>query len=260
MNLRHSTLDLLELVQTSSGLRTVVVADPSLTVPAAVRMARGTTTVHTILYNPSLSGDALDYHISVQCGFILRQFANAPPDRVDLAGTSHGQREMEDLLRRSLGKGGHALPDTQLTLAAAHLLQGLGVQLRSMPVELRICRWLREAFPEYDGVQRAVVTRQLEENAKALGPDVRALSPAKVWRANTAMNAAVALFWAREYDDVALKAPYTKAGMSMDGLALLGIWDRAPEDATDDRGLIDAWAARLGVRDWFQWVPYDSPA
>ncbi|MBK7780591.1 MAG: hypothetical protein IPJ58_07335 [Ardenticatenia bacterium] len=149
------------------------------------------------------------------------------------------------------------LPAAQLPAFADRLLMGLGMQLRSMPVELRINAWLAERFPELREVQAVMVRRQLQENARAL--DTRASVPGKVFRASIAMNAATALYWAGVLQDDALAAPYRQAGYLIDGRSLLKTWhtmDAAPEA---DRALIDAWATALNVRRWFQWLPYAAP-
>lgn len=149
------------------------------------------------------------------------------------------------------------LPAAQLVTFADRLLMGLGMQLRSMPVELRINAWLAERHPELRAVQGVMARLQLQENAKALA--TRASVPAKVFRASIAMNAATALYWAGFLQDDSLAAPYREAGYLIDGKALLKAWHALDASPEADRALIDAWAIALNLRGWFQWLPYATP-
>lgn len=74
------------------------------------------------------------------------------------------------------------------------------------------------------------------------------------------MNAAVAQFWAGTYLMPELAKPYAREGLADDGASLLAIWRKAPPEATHDRETIDAWANRLKIAGWYDWVPYDAPS
>ena len=65
--LRHTALDLLDLVQTVSGCQAVVTANRQLPTMAALRMARGSVRVHSIEYNPDLVSEP-DYYVVGQRG------------------------------------------------------------------------------------------------------------------------------------------------------------------------------------------------
>lgn len=258
-NLRSTTLDLLELVQTVSGFPAVVQANPELSTTAALSMARGQRAVHVIEYNPALVREP-DYHVAVQCGYILRFFAPPPAERKDLADDLAGLEKVRDLVRQSTGQRMPGLSPVTLEHLAERLYRGLMLQLRSMPIELRVEAWIAEAYPEYAATQRAVVLGQLDVNARALSEAVRAASPGRVFKASVTMNAAVAQYWVGELLLPDLVKPYAREGLAAGGAQLLAIWRRVSADAVHDRELIDAWAHALKIGGWYAWVPYDAPA
>ena len=258
-HLRQTTLDLLDLVQTVSGYPAVVSPNPGLETTATLRMARGSVAVHSIEYNPDLVAEP-DYYVAVQCGQILRFFAPHPAERMDLAFSAHGLAAVNELVLRDAAT---RLPGVTTDAAqgfASRIYNGLMQQLRSMPVELRVEEWIREAYPEFVEVQRAAVLRQLEENARSLSPSVRSMSPPRVFKATVAMNAAAAQFWAGTYLMPDLVKPYAREGLAGDGANLLALWRKVPPEATHDREIIDDWAHSLKVGGWYDWVPYDAPA
>ncbi len=99
-NLRQTTIDLLELVQTVSGYPVVVEPNRQLTTTAALRMARGPQAIHRIEYNPDLAAEP-DYYVAVQCGQVLRFFA--PGERMDLAYSEQGMTAVRDLVQKDMG-------------------------------------------------------------------------------------------------------------------------------------------------------------
>ena len=102
-DLRHTTLDLVDLVHTVSGYQLVGEPNPALTTTAALSMACGSLACHTIEYNPELAREP-DYYVSVLCGQILRFFAPPPPERKDLAFSAQGLAAVPDLVLRDTAR------------------------------------------------------------------------------------------------------------------------------------------------------------
>lgn len=256
--LRQTTLDLLDLVRTVSGYPVLVEANPGLETTAVLRMARGSQATHIIEYSPTLAAEP-DYYVAVQCGQVLRFFAPPLADRMDLAYSAPGMVAVREMVQRDVaGRIGGAGPEVVESFAA-RLYDGLMRQLRSVPVELRVEQWILETYQEFAAVQRSAVVRQLEENAQSLSPSIRSMTPSRVFKANVAMNAAAAQFWAGAFFMPELVKPYTRDGFAGDGAQLLAIWRKAAPEATHDREVIDAWASALKMRGWYDWVPYDAP-
>ena len=259
MGLREVTRAIIGLVEQVSGHPVLVTQDPSLRTLASVRMARGGAPAHTIRYKPAAEG--IDYLIAYQCGFILRLFAVPPAERWDFAPSQRGREIVHQLLS---GREGPArklkLPPEAVNRLCDQLFDGLMVQLRSIPVGLRVDTWIRREYPDLAALQRTAVLQQLQDNQATLGPEVRKIAPPKVYKASVSINAAFAAFWSRTFGDPALDLPYKAAGFHKSGLELLRFLDEIPDEPTQDRSLIEAWGGALNLSSWYQWVPFGTGA
>jgi hypothetical protein len=256
---RQTTRSIISLVEETTGFPIVVSEDPGLQTLAIVRMARGVgASAHTISYKPS-PGTPPDYLIAYQCGFILRHFAVPPDQRFDLAPAKTGRDVVDRLLS---GPGGPAsklkLPPSTRERLRDQLFDGLMLQLRSIPIGLRIDAWILATYPDLVPLQRISVLQQLQENQATLGPDVRKIAPRKVYDASVGMNAAFAAFWTRAFRDPALSLPYRTAGYEKTGRELLDLFDQLPPEPSHDRELIDLWGHHLTLSSWYQWTPFAS--
>ena len=74
MELREITRDIIKQVEELSGFPVQVMQDPKLPTIATVRIARGKTAFHTVIYKPTI-GEPPDYAICQECVFVLRKFA-----------------------------------------------------------------------------------------------------------------------------------------------------------------------------------------
>lgn len=212
--------------------------------------------MHTIRYNPASVAEP-DYVICYQCGFILRLFANSPTARFDLAATKTGRAEMDRLASRG--------PLNMLPAAAAHQLRenwlsGILTQLRSYPIGLRVDAWIAEEFPSLKTQQVAAATWQLQQNLAVLRPEVAHLTAEEIYRASVGMNAALAAYWAEAVGQPQLTLPYKATKYLSLAEQLLDIWRTIPKQPEHDQELVDAWAERLGMKDWYAWVPYPETA
>jgi hypothetical protein len=254
MALNQSTQRILERVHEVSG-RPVVIQPDSAVRQAALKLARGSAPVHVVTFNPTLGAET-DYAICFQCGFALRVFLAPESERFDLHTSSRGRKEGETLSAQHFEKAGLALPAPVRSKLLAQFVDGLILQLRSMPIALRVDAWLRRDFPEFIDLQKAVNIRQLNENATCLRPDVSIMTPPKILHANVAMNAAFAAYWSRTWADPLVVVPYKTSANLTDGQSLLKLWDEIPDDPANDRRLIEAWGDYLKLNDWYDFVPY----
>ena len=124
-----------------------------------------------------------------------------------------------------------------------------------MPIALRVDAWLRQDYPDLIDQQKASNARQLNDNATCLLPKIRQITPAKILHANIALNAAFACFWSRAWNDPTLIVPYKTSANLADGEALLKLWDEIPDEAANDRRLIEAWGDYLKLGGWYDFVP-----
>jgi len=258
MSLSKTTEKVLQMVEARSGIPVHVAADANLpgTALAKVVMARAPLALHRVLYRPE-SSTPPDYLICHQAGGILRFFAAAPDKRFDFAASPQGISDVERLVKaHPVAK---LLPSHALPQLCQIVLDGLLSHLRSIPVGMRVDCWLATELPELVELQRASILRQLEDALATLAPQHRQTTPSKVYDATQAISAAFAAFWAGRLNQPQLVLPFKAAGYLKAGEELLAIWQSTPDVAEHDRTLIDAWAAKLGIAGWHQWLPYSAP-
>jgi hypothetical protein len=248
MSLLECTKTILSLTESLSGRPVRVQEDPQLQTLATINMARGTAPMHLIRYRPVPQRQP-DYHICYQCGFVIRLFENPPESRFDFGKSPEASSKMDLLL------ADRSLPP-QARLMKEMLLNGLMTQLRSIPIGLRIDDWLWNLCQELRGEQTASAYLQLQQNAQVLSPGIRKSFPRKVVNANTAMNAAFAMYWAEKLSDATISLSYRSIGADSNGKALLEITRGLDASPQNDWALVDAWAEELGLRGWHQWIPY----
>jgi hypothetical protein len=258
MNLSEITRNVLRLVETRSGIPVHVEVDSSLpgTTLAKVVMARGALALHRVTYRPDSSSPP-DYLICQQAGFILRFFETPPDKRFDLAASAEGQAAVERLIKaHPVGK---SMPPHALPQLCQMLRDGLLNHLRSIPVGMRVDRWLATNYPDLAELQKQTVVRQLQDSIATLAPNHRQVSPQKIYDASQSISAAFAAFWAGRLNQPQLALPFKAAGYLQVGQELLTIWESTPDVAENDRAIIDSWAEKLGIAGWHEWVPYSAP-
>jgi hypothetical protein len=219
--------------------------DRSLPVISHIQIARGPAPMHKLRYRPTPNGIP-DYFICFQCGFIIRLYENPPEQRYDFEGSPDAPVKMQALLR-----GNPAAAQLK-----GMLLDGLMTQLRSMPIGMRIDDWLFSEYPELRLQQVAGAKAQLRDNSRALAPEIRRQVPKPVFTANAGMNAAFAVYWAKSLADDSISLPYKSTGFLPMGEALTGIFERVGSAPAEDRNLVDAWAAEVGLNGWYRWIPH----
>lgn len=259
MALGKSVEKVLRLVEETTGLPVHVEPDGSLppNILARVTMARGKTPFHRVAYQPDCSASP-DYLIVFQCGFVLRNYAVPPSDRVDFANTNLAEQTVRQWVRNNPKTPG--LPENKIEGLTGFLFNGILSQLRSVPVGLRVDSWILEEYPELAPLQRAAAMKQLDDIAAGLRPDVQDMMPDEALTASLSMGAAFSIYWAERFGQPQLTLPFRATGHLAAGQALYDIWRGASNDPGNDRGLIDEWAGKLGLQGWYQWVPSQSPS
>ena len=259
MPLLDTTREVIRMVEEKSGFPVDVGVDPRLSTIAVVKMARGPIQMHRIVYNPNYSAQ-VDYTICFQCGFILRLFEHEPDKRVDFAGNGIGRSEVEKLLMDP-GSGAQKMrmQKPQIMQLRDQLFDGIMMQLRSVPIGMRIDLWLLNQYSELREQQRASLLKQFRANVEILKPEYERTFPAKIYQPNLTMNIAYARFWADLNGEPNLARAYRNHSYTPNALALLKIYNEMPGDPTNDRNLIDAWANELGLQGWYNWVKYETP-
>jgi hypothetical protein len=228
--------------------------DSSLPTLSSVRMARGDAPVHLIRFQPQASS-WVDYLVAFQAGLIFRSFSPPVDDRFDIGPSYRGRREVEKSVNERIRQAGLPLNKERRLGLRDQLLNGLGVQLRSMPMGLRVDQWIIDEYPALQTQQKQCIQAQLKDNLESLSPEVKRLTPDAIFAATVSMSAAFASFWARTWSDVPLTTPFRAIGLLDAGESLLKIWDEISRDPAYDRKLVEEWANQLGIRTWYEFLP-----
>ncbi len=220
---------------------------------ATLKLARAGQPAHILLYKPALQSE-LPYLASFQCLLALRTLEADDARRFDLASKPRLTSDVQDMLREHWEKQGNPFPTELLPQIASKFANGLGLQLRSIPVAIRVDRAIFEKYPALHGMQRINVDQQLQEAMQALSPTVKAMAPKRIIDANVAMSTAFAKSWSVLRNDSKLALPFHTAGYSKQGENLLELLDSVPDSSNKDRQVVDAWAKELGLDDWFETI------
>lgn len=251
MELRETTRKVLAQVEQITGFPVAVVTEADMPVLSTVSMASSARPGHVIRYHPSIA-EQVDYFVTFQCGFVLRHYEIPPEDRRQCSPTESGKFNVDKLLRNSPAK---SLAAADLLRFRDHLLKSLVTHLRSVPIGMRVDRWIAQDYSVLAESQRTAIERQLQQNISFFDSPARKSIPQKIVEGSMAISSAFAEFWADRWNEPELLVPYTTSGHAMKGRELLEIWKRMPDSGKDDYALIDAWGVNLGIDKWYHWVP-----
>jgi hypothetical protein len=249
-DLRAVTRKVLKQVEDLSGKGIEFMREDDLPVLTTMQTARHGAPYHVVRYRSS--NEPLDYFIVYQAGFLVRLFQCPDAERFDFVPGNDAGRRMEGVIRAAQTVSA----EDELTLErfADFTAQWALMKLRSLPIGMRIDRWIALVMPELKELQRTGIALQQQQNADVLSRKIGGLSvPPRL----LPMNAAYALFADRLFGNERFEIPYVAAGLSGPGAELLRTWDEAPSDPGHDRALVDRWAAQLGLDGWYRWIPFE---
>lgn len=247
--LRAATRRILKRVEEKTGKNIEFMRDENLSLLAALNVARNGAAYHVLRYRPS--NDPLDYVIAFQAGFILRLFENEPSQRFDFAPSLNAGHYVEQIIT-----GGQILDPADagaLPEFAKFVAQWALINLRSLPIGMRIDHWIASEYPELKELQLKSIRIQQQQNVNLISYKLGKLTiPAPLM----GTVAAYALFADRLTDNGTFAIPYEAAGLLEQGHELLKILDQLPSNAQSDYKLVDSWADKTGMSDWYTWIPY----
>jgi hypothetical protein len=238
-------------VQAESGRTVVVLSDPSIQSTATVCVQDPATPMYTLRYAPALESE-LPYLVAFECMMLLRTVRADAGFRFDVVSTAKMGREVHLLVAEHLRKTHPGIADSLVTQAAGQLGNGLGVQLRSMPIAIRVDDFLRGEYPMLAEMQQVNVERQLQNAMQSLGTAVRNFAPPRLLDASSAMNCAFAMFWGRTWNRPELAVPFLSAGFGAIGTKLLELVSSIGSTPNGDRQLVEQWTSLLSLGEWYQ--------
>lgn len=248
LNLLTETNELVAQLEQLSNRRVEFMRVDSLPVLASLKIARNGAPYHVLQYRPS--NDPLDYYVAQQVGIVLRMFELPEDQRFNFASDGRGEKKLESMLKASSNLS--SSDKQMLPMFAKSVHHWALMQLRSIPIGMRVDAWLYESFPSMREFIAKGLAEQQQMNAEMLDKQVGGLSPPTN---QFAPAAAYALFTDRLLGTNYM-IPFNAAGALEDGRMLLYFFDTIKDDIYHDRQLVDSWAKQLGMTDWYQWVLY----
>ena len=248
-NLQSVTKGILKRVEEITGKSIQFMRDDNLAVLSTLQMARNGAEFHVLRYRPS--NDPIDYFVAFQAGFALRLFECDPSSRFDFLPDSDAGRRVDVLLKAGQALG--ATDQEALPAFADRVAQWALMNLRSLPIGMRIDQWIATDYPELRELQHRGIAVQQQQSM-----DVLAFRVGKLTVPTTLLGtlAAYALFADRLMGSETFAIPFQASGLLGHGEELMSIWDAAPHRPDQDRALVDQWAAASGLSGWYSWVPY----
>jgi hypothetical protein len=249
IRLQTSTQRILKRVEDLSGKSIQFMRDESLQVLSTLQIARNGAEFHVLRYQPS--DKPIDYLVAYQAGFALRMFQNPPEERFDFVSTDDAVAGVSELVKTGQALSEQDLAD--LPKFSEFVAHWALMNLRSLPVGMRIDQWIATEYPELKVLQLENHHVQQQMNMRAL-----TYQQGNLTLPVTLMGtlAAFALFSDKLAGQVRYAIPFSAAGVIDDGKHLLKLLDTVPKDPTHDMELVEKWADACGMSRWFKWNPY----
>ena len=172
-------------------------------------------------------------------------------------------RSMASDIRR-LEKQGY--PQDSITELALKLVEGMCGFLYNCPLDLIIEHYLRERLPSLKHAQFVSLGKMaVDAGHTTMNTEVRKITPRKILEAGTALNGAYAILL-DEFNEGATSftAVYRKQETFDLSKQLADHWRvrHSQLEPGDEYDLVDEFADRLGLRQWYEWktdtVPHDT--
>lgn len=196
--------------------------------------------------------------IACKCYQILRMFREEEGQRlIPSSGNSHFTNAK---MRLALDAGDRA--DLAKALNEDEIVKawifGVVNQLISQPADIFIQKAIYEEMPELGEARVLVLEQQFRDFMAAQREEVKLYSPKTIYDASLIMNA-VYLNLLDRFAGTSFMSRVDSLPQSRKIQRLLDATLEISDDTpAGDRSRTDLWAESLGIRDWYEWIPYDS--
>ena len=244
------TQHMIDLVERQTGYRVTVDVISGIYEHAQMISARPEAPVHLIRVNADRRQHA-DYIVAVQCGMLLVLWS----DPTKVPGMAFEKSKCDYLAGKwAKTKQLAALPAETAATTANFYVEGLLKQLNSTPLEIRVANLCYESCPSLRDMQAESFNAHLRGISEAFSPKIKERAPQEGFQKNVAMNAALALNWARLSGSRLCLLPYESTGHLDAGQKLLDAVDAPPAQTSENHlRTVDAWAEQLSLRTLYHW-------
>jgi hypothetical protein len=244
------TQNMIDRVERQTGYRVTVDVISGIFEHAQMISARPGAPAHIIRVNADRRQHA-DYIVAVQCGMLLVLWS----DPANVPGMAFEKEKCASLAGQwAATKQLAALSSVTAARTASFYVESLLRQVNSTPLEIRVANLCYESCPSLREMQAESFTAHLRGLSEAFSPKIRESAPPEVFQKNVAMNAALALNWARLSGSRICLLPYESTGHIDAGQKLLDAVDAASAHTSVNHMLtVDAWAEELSLRTLYRW-------
>lgn len=244
------TQNMIDLVEQQTGYRVTVDVISGIYEHAQMISARPEAPAHIIRVNADRRQHA-DYIVAVQCGMLLVLWS----DPTNVPSMAFDKSKCDFLAGKwAKTKQIAALPAETAATTANFYVEGLLKQLNSTPLEIRVANLCFESCPSLRDMQAESFNAHLRGISEAFSPKIKERAPPEVFQKNVAMNAALALNWARLSGSRLCLLPYESTGHVDAGQKLLDAVDAAPAQTSENHmRTVNAWAEQILLRTLYRW-------
>lgn len=189
---------------------------------------------------------------------LLRIFREPGEDRLV---PSAGQEQLNNA-RMRLASDAQGRPDLVQALNEDEIVRswvfGVVNQLISQPGDLHIQKAIRVNHKDLHKAQDMILEQQFKDFTAAMSEEVRLYSPKVIYDASLIMNAVYLNLLDQQIGSDYISR-IEKMPQSRKIVRLLEASRAVFEDSPGgDRRMINTWADFLHIRDWFEWIPFES--
>lgn len=257
LKLAKSTQDILNLVSDITHKPFEFIHKPDLPTMAIVKMARASMPAHIIYYRTS-GGGIMDHLIAHECGHIYRMWSVPSEYRKVPAASEENRQLAMKQIEGDLVRLAKVIPPDQIKMYFGIWFDGIIKQVTSMPVDMRIEKWIYEKYPELRKVQIVSLDKQIRENTQSLSKKVIEFTPKKIYDANNYMNYSFARYMesltGKKYTAPYRSTPYIGLGGKLAELVL----NSEDNGYRQDIEIINQWTDMLGLQGWHYWTDFED--
>jgi len=208
-----------------------------------------------IIYYKSDKDKILNHIIAHECGHIIRIFQAEPSKRVVPFSSSNNfvlaSKEMENDIK----KISRLIPKSKFDSLLKMLFDGLITQITNLPVDIKIEEWIYNEYPGLREYQRMSLKKQVEEALSGLSPNIKSITPSKIYIASHTMNYAFFNALSRKLN---YPFEYEKNEFKIKGDKLIDISEKYENNFEGDITKINEWAEVLNISNWFGWMDFEK--
>ncbi|MDC7233868.1 MAG: hypothetical protein PQJ58_11615 [Spirochaetales bacterium] len=222
------------------------------------RPAAGADEAHIIYISEGFKDPEGQHLIACKCYQIIRMFREEEKSRlIPSSGSSHFNNAK---MRLALDAGDR--PDLVKALNEDEIVKawifGVVNQLISQPGDIYIQKAISEEMPDLKEAQMLVLEQQFSDFMAAQREDVKLYSPRTVYDASLIMNAVYLKMLDRLIGTSFMERVDNLPQSRKIGRLFEATLEIREDHPADDRKRTDLWAETLGIRDWYEWVPFES--